>query len=221
MNTVSLSDLMRELQAGEEARVRVPQLEAYNTQLTADINKANQRNMGLEENIVGYKRTIEELSSKVRSLEVERDDAGFRELEAQDKLNTLLNTIRGSIEDLAKAEYAVNPPKPVEPASPAVSDASVPMTEPSPSALNVPITEGERATDPTVQSAPVVSENSAPNTANPDATSPEPYQPFASQAPVDPTPPSPPYLGLTYHSKPDAMTWETWVAGGGEKPHWL
>lgn len=190
MSTLSVSDLMRELQAGEEARAKIPQLEAFNTQLTADINKANSRNMGLEENIIGYKRTIEELSSKVRSLEVERDDAGFRELEAAERLNTLKLAVASSSQAVLDALNAIDPPKPEPVAQQPVQDASVPMTEAQAGSTNVPITDhgGERVADPTSapttgspQSADAISSGAEPTSsasaAEPGQSDPHPTAP--------------------------------------------
>ena len=72
---------------------------------------------------------IAKLNAKVRSLEVERDDAGFRELEAQDKLDALRNVVLGvhtTLEKtLPKAEPIVEAPAVAEVAPQAGTSTSV------------------------------------------------------------------------------------------------
>lgn len=196
--TVSLSDLMKELQAGEEARAKVPQLEASNKEIYRQFDAAQAHNQELELAIRGYKDTIDSLSSRIRSLEVERDDAGFRELEAIDKLNTVLDTMRDVSGMLSATITRVDPPKPEPIAQQTVPFTSVPVTEePGVSQSTppgvVPVssdTSGERATDPTTtatQSEPSSASYSASgdatsgqSDANPSAPSTAPIQPSAS-----------------------------------------
>src|SRR5258705_7715887 len=51
--------------------------------------------------IISYKQQIEDLHAKCRSLEVERDDASFRVLEAEDKAAALLYQAQ-TVKDVAE-----------------------------------------------------------------------------------------------------------------------
>lgn len=62
--------------------------------------------------IIGYKEQIEGLHSTVRSLEVERDDASFRVLEAEDREHGILLLARNMQNDLAVIMNRLDPPKP-------------------------------------------------------------------------------------------------------------
>lgn len=255
MSTLSVSDLMRELQAGEEARAAIPRLESAAAEYLRQMNAAQAHNGALESNIANYKLTIADLNAKIARLEVERDDAGFRELETQDKLNVLLNVIRSVQHDVGEAVLHIDPPKPEPVAQQPVQDAAVPMTEAQAGSTNVPITDhgGERVADPTsvpvapayteVQTAaagnadatpgqsdprptapsteaslpPASGDAASPSDTAPSMNDPQAYRPFGGDAVgVDK-----PNTGKSYHLKPDVMTWEAWIASGGDKPYWL
>jgi hypothetical protein len=196
MSTVNLSDLMRELQAGEEARAKVPALQAQADDLTRKLDDAQRHAQGLEANIFEYKRTIDGLNAKVRSLEVERDDAGFRELEAQERIATMLNALRGFRHDIDETVDKVDPPKPAEPAQQPVSNAGVPAPNVNPS-QNIPITDhglnqsqGERVPDPTPSAnAPATNESSSGTAQSPTVGAPDNAAPSGQS---DSNPPSAP-----------------------------
>lgn len=108
-----VNDMVAALNAALASHAKVPMLEASVDDLAKKLDTAQYHNLRLEENILGYKNTIADLTSKVRSLEVERDDAGFRTLEAEDKLANLLKTVRNAVFDLDDGAKHVDPPKPV------------------------------------------------------------------------------------------------------------
>lgn len=233
MTTVNLSDLMKELQAGEEARAAVPALQSRIEDLSFQRDRAQKHNQGLEENIIDYKRAIDDLTSKVRSLEVERDDAGFRELEAQDKLNRLLEAARAAISNLWNDVTSIDPPAPTPPAPSPVQDAPMPvklmegflgdMTNPT-AVANVPVTEGPSATDPTSASltipyqAPVQSAGADTTAASSEGPS-DPFPP--ASAPL--TAPTPTTASGSDAAKPEAavsMTEDRPATPYADRPYW-
>lgn len=153
MSTHNITDLLRELQAGEEARAKIPELQAQSTRYVNTIDKLSQHNQALELSILGYKSTISDLTTKVARLEVERDDAGFRELEAAERVNTLTDTLKTLAGNIGDTLRVIDPPTPEPVPQPIVPDAGVLHTAP----VNVPITNhgAERAADPTAQAVPV------------------------------------------------------------------
>src|SRR5258707_6209315 len=104
-------DLVAMAKAMEENPVLQDQIEVLNTKL----DSAQAHNQQLELNILSYKQQIDDLQAKVRSLEVERDDASFRTMEVEDKLNSTLTDL-SSILTIGERIYTrLAPPKP-EPA---------------------------------------------------------------------------------------------------------
>jgi hypothetical protein len=191
MSTVNLSDLMRELQAGEEARMQVPALTSQISDLTRRLDQSQRHSQELETSIIDYKRTIDGLNAKVRSLEVERDDAGFRELEAQERIATMLNALRGFRHDIDETVDRVDPPKPAEPAPQPVSDAGV-SAPVNPAPQNIPITDhgDQSASSPTPTSTPIPSGQDQPVAS-------APAMDTSSSAPATGTPANPPANATT------------------------
>lgn len=234
---MNITELMKELAAGQEARERIPTLEKSMADIIAASDKLATHNQALETNIIGYKQSISDLTAKVRSLEVERDDAGFRELEAADKLNTLLQAVRGAWVDVNNAAVAVDPPKPEPTPLPLVPDAPVSL-KPSDTgfyerdmlATKVYIVDhrSESAADPTNNAVSVSqSQGSVTSSVQQDATSTSSdqsdssYHPFAtSEAPKSPEPVAPktdkPYLGMAWYDRPHTVSHEDWRNGGGQ-----
>lgn len=179
--------------------------------------------------IVNYKEQIEELNAKVRSLEVERDDASFRVLEAEDTANSALTLVRTASVDLAIAIQKLDPPKPE------------PVKEPEPVAL----TQDQRIPDPTssttethgqnetgstnaslpdivhsVEEVPQGQSESSPtedNTAKSmtaTATADQSGVNTTSES-VAPGPALGPYFGKRYHDIPNYISYHDWMEGGG------
>jgi len=101
-------DLVAMAKAMEENPVLQEQIEALKVQLS----QAQDHNAGLEVNIISYKQQIDDLQAKVRSLEVERDDASFRTMEVEDKLNTTLVDLSSILKIGERIHTRLVPPKP-------------------------------------------------------------------------------------------------------------
>lgn len=108
-----VTDMVAALNAALASHAKVPELEASLSRQSDTIDKLSYHNQRLEENILGYKNQIAELTSKVRSLEVERDDAGFHALEAEDKLTKLLEFMRNAATAMDDEIRFIDPPKPI------------------------------------------------------------------------------------------------------------
>lgn len=128
-------DILGAITQATSALEREPGYQSRIQELEKSLNGSQLHAQQLEISIGGYKNKIDELQSKVRSLEVERDDMGFRELEAQDKLDML----RGMVMSFTCSVEAVMPK-----AIP-IADASV--AEAAPQATASPSTEGSYGKD--------------------------------------------------------------------------
>lgn len=177
------------LDAINEARTALderPQLQSQVEQLTKSLAKAEQHSCALELHIRNYKEEIANLNAKVRSLEVERDDAGFRELEAQDKLDALRNVVLGvhtTLEKtLPKAEPIVEAPVVVAPQAGTTSVAAEPTSEPT-------------------SGSTMYGSSYAPETP-------------AQSNPTPMPEPNRPYSGKAYNEQPMVSRTE-WIEGGG------
>lgn len=137
-----VNDLIATINAGQAAIARLPELEATIRDLTAKLDASQAHAQELELKGRDYRDQIDHLHGQVRSLREERDDASFRELETQDKLDKLVAALHSYMDGLGSALSRAVPPKAPEPAPQPVS---VPVPEP----VKVPITEsGQSATSP-------------------------------------------------------------------------
>lgn len=147
----TINAIMAELQAGEAAKARVPELTKMIDELSAKLNESQRHAQALELRAKERETTIEGLNQKVSSLVVERDDASFRELEAQDRFTTLLESVRPIWSSLGHALNRADPPKPVP------EPVKVAPTQPEPSPFQPP---GQSEGGPTAQAE----NTSAPST---------------------------------------------------------
>lgn len=210
--SIHTHDILSAISEAQSALNREPEYKTRISDLEAQLSRVMSHNQGLELNIAGYKGDIAELQSKVRSLEVERDDAGFRLLETEDTLASYrihieaFNNSIAHLMPLAPAPVVASAASEVEPQSVPItehkSETEVPVHA---TADNVP--SGERATDPTVAASQEPSSPTA-NSVGADAIS--------SASPVS----SPkPYEGKTYSqiraTHEGYISYIKWVDGGG------
>lgn len=117
-----LSGILQALQEAEQAKVKMPQLEAEIWQLRRDLDHANTVIASREESIIRHKQEIDSLHEANRKLEVERDDAELRFLEVDERVDHTVGVLedgKGALQDMAKALGALidrlRPPKAEEP----------------------------------------------------------------------------------------------------------
>lgn len=149
-----VGNFVQDLVEMAKAVEQVPILQAELNETVKGLENALSHNQGLESNIIGYKAQIEDLQAKVRSLEVERDDASFRVLEAEDRENGILLLARNMQNDLAVIMNRLDPPKPQP--EPEVLPQATELSQVNdtsgyhPEHINDPnLPQGESVTDPT------------------------------------------------------------------------
>lgn len=194
---MSVTDIIAELSRTAELAAKVPDLERTTADLTHKVEQEQRHNQGLEENITSYKRQIEELTNKVRSLEVERDDYGFRQMQAEDTVEKLRKVLGNLTNEVGDALRASEKPKP--------EGAATANNEPAPSVPNEP--QASVHGDGTTSSEPQI------------RTEPKAIDPWPAPT-ADPSPPLP-YAGMKYSDRPFNVSWDDFVAGGGQKPYWM
>lgn len=224
----------------------VPVLQNELNTIRLQLDEALRHNQGLEQNIVNYKQSIEDLTNKVRSLEVERDDASFRVLEAEDKAHNVLAMARSVAAAVGNMIFELDPPKP-EPETPLATEAPQGSSESNPTGeqqagsqeaqpvnTTIPSSEtassagsqdtaltttsdGQSATDPTQQA----NQNAAGTTTTNTAQTGESTE-AAHNLDAEGSKPLGPYFNKRYYDQPHYMPLHEWLAGDGTETdyHW-
>lgn len=235
----SVQDVLSAITEASAALNREPQLQSRIAELERSLNQSQSHAQALEIHIVEYKGIIDNLQSKVRSLEVERDDMGFRQLEAEDKLDALRNVVASFT-----TKAAQHMPKPVEiveskgvvapsldEMKQAASAASESSSNPSPEPLPNPspnFDHMEYRTDTVQDSQPPhpieatgQSESPLPSTANTGTETTAASVPSAAS--IDASSPKP-YKGKTHSQVFGDMDYHVnyavWIDGGGTLEGW-
>jgi len=108
----AVGNFVQDLVEMAKATETLPIVQHENETLKAELSQAQDTIAARETAIISYKQQIEELHAKVRSLEVERDDASFRVLEAEDTAHSILTQARNAQATLAEVISKLDPPKP-------------------------------------------------------------------------------------------------------------
>lgn len=193
-----VSDLVIMAQATE----KLPLVEAECERLKLEVASYAEAVQRLELKLLARNDDIDGLNSRIRSLEVERDDASFRELEAIDKVDAVKSVVETIIR---QAEFLNETlfPKPIEAvnleaiAQPLKVEEHVEL----PKASDWVPSQGQSEVDPTAVSA---LGNQSPTVASQPADSGE-----------DAKLPSGPYSDRYYIDYPGWVSREDWKAGGG------
>lgn len=112
MSPSNINSFVGDLVQMAQAMEQLPKVEAERDELKINLDRALDTVQSRELRIIDLNATIAELNNKVRSLEVERDDASFRVLEAEDREHNVLNTLRTVQIALGQTVDALDPPKP-------------------------------------------------------------------------------------------------------------
>src|SRR6266404_3024609 len=194
----AVGNFVQDLVEMAKATETLPIVQHENETLKADLSHAQDTIAARETAILSYKQQIEDLHAKVRSLEVERDDASFRVLEAEDTAHSILTQARNAQATLAEVISKLDPPKPEPVKEP--EPVQAPTGEVlQPSHPFTPITGGEGVgsqIEPTSPDAPQGQSESPPTPTTPSGlgetpspVSPSPSEPFPySSEPSDPEP---------------------------------
>ena len=189
----SVGNFVHDLVEMAKSHERLPELERENAELREACDRHGQTISDRELAIHRYKEDIETLHSRIRDLEVSRDDAELRFLEVEERAITVTNRLRDMQVILGHAVDTIDPPKP------------------QPVEVNVPELTPMAVAEAAINEALGQSE-ATPTTAHEDQTS-------GSIIPVEPivaTEPSEPYRNKYYHDFPSWISRDDWHAGGGD-----
>jgi len=201
---MSVHEILNAITEAKTALDREPVLQSRITELEHNLDKSQRHAQELELKLMERNATIDALQSKCRSLEVERDDMGFRELEAQDKLDALRNVVKTFT---AAAESLM--PKPVE-----VAQAE-PVSEP----VTITLKEGESTPIPTTPPPPLSEAGQSASPLSQSATTSQVSETIsggnATATPTTDAPLPKPYEGKTYSQVGLYIEHSDWINGGG------
>lgn len=219
-------DLVEMAKAMETLPQVQAELERANTQIEQYAKQVQEREIA----IIDYKAKIEELQSKVRATEAERDDAELRFLDLEEKVHLVIGTLSHVGELVGDVESKLTPPKP--------QPEPVVEAQPQSSGLGQPQGQGE--------SPPISSSTSMEHPAEVSGGGLETPQPQANQdqSEVNPTnpatepmtsvssndaknsdagntaKPSGPYTSKLYYDHPVYVTLWDWLDGGGTEENY-
>ncbi len=107
MTNENISGFLNSIAEAKRAFDAEPEYQRQIAELERDKQRLGETVASRELRIHQLKQDQETLTAKLRSAEVERDDAGFRALEEADKVQNLLTLMRGFVSDGLKAISAV------------------------------------------------------------------------------------------------------------------
>lgn len=196
----------------------------------------------LELRAIDRKNEIDKLVSRINDLEVARDDAELRFLEADETLHNVLGNLRSVQASLGSAVATLDPPKAesepkAEPMGQSDADPTMSVNSGEPKSDQTSVASSA-IEDATFNDSPTASptwtnytENSFPevkteaageptatnlniNTAKSEIADGHPAENIKSALASD-TPPSGPYSGKRYYDHPVYVSLDDWIAGGG------
>src|SRR6266436_990938 len=191
----AVGNFVQDLVEMAKATETLPIVQHENETLKADLSHAQDTIAARETAIISYKQQIDDLHAKVRSLEVERDDASFRVLEAEDTAHSILTQARNAQATLAEVISKLDPPKPEPVKEPEVIRHDLPGADQDKAywedtKQNVPVAQPTDAPQGQSEAPPTL----APTTQSglgetPSPVSPSPSEPFPySSEPSDTEP---------------------------------
>jgi|SRR5882724_10162973 len=107
MTNENISGFLNSIAEAKRAFDAEPEYQSRIAELERDKQRLGETVASRELRIHALKQDQETLTAKLRSAEVERDDAGFRALEEADRVSSLLTFVRGFVGDGLKAISAV------------------------------------------------------------------------------------------------------------------
>lgn len=212
----SIESVIAALVEAQRAQEDLPKVRAELDTEQAANSRLRDHIAGLEIKIANLRDELSAAQTKTQEVTKERDEAMFRELEASDIVSharRVLAQIKGEIVDFTDATSPA--PVKVEPE---------PLPQSAPEASPVPKGEDLASAGPFVSSTESQSQpvSSAPSGVSVAETGGE----HSDLAPVvtglnQPAPAQVPrYAGMAYWSKPDDVSWQDFVANGGEAAPW-
>jgi hypothetical protein len=188
-----INSLVGDLVAMAQAMERLPQVEAELTTVRRELDDKAATIQRLELKLMERSNEINEHLARIRSLEVERDDAQFHALEADDRTQRALDFIKATFGNAGALIQALEPP-----AAP----------KPEPTAAEVPVQAVQSASEPRplienpIEQMPEVA--SAPSGEPSTGVSADTHNPPATEVPST-APTSSPASEVAQPGEPDAF----------------
>ena len=168
-----INSLVGDLVAMAQAMERLPQVESEASDLRSQLSQHQSTIQRLELKLMDRSSELDALNQRIRSLEVERDEAQFHALEADDRTSRALDFIKATFGNAGSLIQALEPPvpqpevKPEPMPEPQVTDPFQPQGEsasPLPNATTDGHITGDQASQPVI-TATQSSTNPAPEVA--------------------------------------------------------
>jgi len=234
-----INSLVGDLVAMAQAMERLPQCEHELKQAHSDINGYLATIQRLELKLIERANEIDTLNAKARSLEVERDEAQFHTLEADERTSRALDFIKATFGNAGSLIQALEPPTPPQPVTEQPKQAELEPQPQGESDRPLPATNtasaGEAAAASSGPSEDTVHTNTQPSPAPEVAAQPDPISAHTDGSGIGTEPAMPatdqsfsmppidkPYAGKTYSAAKQAagshFTWpnkDEWLDGGG------
>ena len=210
----SVHDILNAITEAKAAFDERPVLQTRIDGLERDLDKSQRHAQELELKLMERNAAIDSLQSKCRSLEVERDDMGFRELEAADKLDALRNVVKvftTQVESLMPKSIEVAKAEPVSEPIPVTGAASGSYSP-------EPAYEGYR-NDLVQEPHPIEAVGESASPLSPSATTTQDTEtktsvPTSASPMADVSSPKP-YEGKTFSEVDRVINLPDWIEGGG------
>lgn len=168
----TMSNFFHEFAAAAQAMEELPKVREDLSEANSLITALRETIQRLELQAIDRRTEMETLHSRIRSLEVERDEAQFQALEEQDRTSAFKRFVEGIFGQAGN-----------------LLQASAPVATPEPAPLPEPVSEasGERAADPIPQQNPNTSASQDGSTATDVPTADASTEPSSGQSEAGPT----------------------------------
>lgn len=195
----NILDAISEAKAALDAK---PTLERRIRELESQLDDVQRHNQGLEQNIIGYKATINQANDKINDLIRAKDDVELRAMELEDRIHSVSGFLSSMRDSVTTMDRTINP-QPTEPTPQPMeqSVSNVVITNPEPT----PVEEVTTHTTP-VPPLTYESEYESEATSNPN---PAPSQNTEHSVEAKP------YTNRLYYFCRDYMPMLHWINGGG------
>lgn len=204
-HNIMIQDMIETLAAAKVAMEENPNLKAKVEHLGKSLDEMDSTHQELQAQHSAVVSARDEAINRIQKLEAELEAARFRELASNTKLDKLVSSFRGLVEEVSPTPDPVTEPVAVETApvlttstseaapSDRIEAVSSEATQPQPDEVNVPEVKIEPERTAQAEQPTAVTEVPQP-------------RPYANRAPS---------------FKPESVTWPEWIDGGGNRPWWL
>ena len=197
MSSYAVNEVLNAISEAQSAYAKVPELERTINDLTAEVSVKDSSLSTANDRIAELEKALADTKSTLASKEAELDEATFRELLAQEKLGKVreMFALVGDITNKGLTEVTPEPE---------------PQSQPSPEPASVPTASNPSQTEPTQSgegsSTAEILTYTPPTSVEPIPMNEKPDDYFAENH----------FSGWAWYLKPGNVSWERFVALGGE-----